>query len=165
VKPYQPDAIADWFKRHHMSTRPPERMSASRPRSKTLPVATVLVLDGDVLVRKPLCQYLRDCGYRVLEAASADEAITILRKQDIQVDVVLSDTELPGSMNGFSFAVQARSLRPGLEVVLVGTLTRAVDAAAKLCDEGPALMKPYDHKLVLAHIKRLIATRAQQQPS
>jgi hypothetical protein len=47
--------------------------------------------------------------------------------------------------------------------VLAATPTRAVDAAAKLCDEGPALMKPYDHKLVLTSIKRLIAARAAQQ--
>jgi len=138
-------------------------MSASRPRSKASPAETVLVLDGDVLVRMPLCQYLRDCGYRVLEAASADEAITILQKPDIQVDVVLSDAELPGGTNGFSFAAQARAMRPGLEIVLVGTPKRAVDATAKLCDEGPALMKPYDHKLVLAHIKRLLAARAHQE--
>jgi DNA-binding NtrC family response regulator len=140
-------------------------MSAPAPRRNASPGTTVLVLDGDVLVRMPLCQYLRDCGYRVLEAASADEAITILRKPDIQVDVVLSDAELAGATNGFAFAVQARSLRPGLDVVLAGTPKRAVDAAAKLCDEGPALMKPYDHELVLDHIKRLMAARAQQQGS
>ena len=38
------------------------------------PTETVLVIDGDALVRIPICQYLRDCGYRVLEAANADEA-------------------------------------------------------------------------------------------
>ena len=48
---------------------------------------TILVLDDEVLVRMPICQYLRDCGYRVLEAADADEAATILQKQEIQVDV------------------------------------------------------------------------------
>ena len=42
---------------------------------------TILVLDDEVLVRMPICQYLRDCGYRVLEAADADEATAILQKQ------------------------------------------------------------------------------------
>jgi len=138
-------------------------MNAPAQHGKVASGATILVLDGDVLVRMPLCQYLRDCGYRVLEAASADEAMTILQKPDIEVDVVLSDAELPGSTNGFSFAVRARSIRPGLDIVLAATPTRAVDAAAKLCDEGPALIKPYDHKLVLTSIKRLIAARAAQQ--
>ena len=36
--------------------------------------ACILILEADVLVRQPLAAYLRECGYRVLEAASADEA-------------------------------------------------------------------------------------------
>jgi len=52
---------------------------------------TVLVLDDDVLVRMPVVQFLRDCGYRVVEAASTDEAIVILQKTNIPVDVVLSE--------------------------------------------------------------------------
>ena len=137
-------------------------MSTPAGYSGSATVQTVLVVDSDVLVRMPLCQYLRDCGYRVLEAANADDAIAILQKPDIQVDLVLSDADLPGATNGFAFAIRARSLRPGLDVILAGTPKRAVDAAGKLCDDGPALMKPYDHKLVLAHIKRLLATRARQ---
>ena len=76
--------------------------------SKPAPLETVLVLEDDVLVRMPICQHLRDCGYRVLEAASADEATTILQKPDIQIDVILSDVEMRGKMNGFGFAQWAR---------------------------------------------------------
>jgi len=35
---------------------------------------TILVLEKDILVRQPLAKYLRDCGYRVLEAVDDDEA-------------------------------------------------------------------------------------------
>jgi CheY-like chemotaxis protein len=130
--------------------------------SKPVVVETVLVLDNDVLVRMPISQYLRDCGYRVLEAADADEAMTILQRPDVQVDVVLSDIEMPGSLNGFGFAKWARSVHPGLQIVLSGTPRRTADAAAELCEHGPLLMKPYDHKIVLGHIKRLLAARARQ---
>ena len=133
-------------------------MSAPAGRERLTSVETVLVVDTDVLIRIPLCQYLRDCGYRVFEAASADE-VTILQKPNIQVDVILSDIDLSGTANGFAFAILARLARPGVEVVLVGSPKRAVDAAAKLCDQGPMLTKPYDHQLVLAHIKRLLAAR------
>jgi CheY-like chemotaxis protein len=63
-------------------------------------VKTVLVLDGDALVRMPVVQYLRDCGYRVVEAATTEEALAILQKTDIPVDLMLSEIEIPGSMNG-----------------------------------------------------------------
>jgi DNA-binding NtrC family response regulator len=123
---------------------------------------TVLVIDDEVLIRISIAQYLRDCGYRVLEAANADEAVTILQKPDIQVNVVLCDVEMPGSMNGFGFMKWARELRPGLTVILAGTAERAANAAAELCEDGPMLMKPYDPQIVLDHIKRLLAARARQ---
>ena len=120
------------------------------------------MLDDDVLIRMPICQYLRDCGYRVLEAGSVDEATIILQKQDIQVDVLLTDIEIPGAMNGFAFAQWARSVRPELHIVLAGTPERTARAAGELCEHGPIVVKPYDHKIVLDRIKRLLAARAQQ---
>jgi hypothetical protein len=39
---------------------------------------------------------------------------------------------------------------------------RAAHAAGKLCEHGPILTKPYDHKIVLDHIKRLLAARVRQ---
>jgi DNA-binding response OmpR family regulator len=124
-----------------------------------LVVDTVLVVDDEVLVRIPIAQYLRDCGYRVLEAANADEAVTILEKDDFQVDVVLCDVEIPGAVDGFGFAKWARTVRPGLSVILAGTAERTVNAAAELCENGPLLMKPYDQRIVLDRIKRLLAAR------
>jgi DNA-binding NtrC family response regulator len=130
--------------------------------SKPVAVETVLFLDGEVLVRMPIAQYLRDCGYRVLEAVNVDEAKTILQKPDIHVDVVLSDVEMPGPMNGFGFAQWARSVRPGLKIILAASPERATHAATELCEHGPLLMKPYDPKIVLEHIKRLLAARERQ---
>lgn len=137
-------------------------MNSLQNPNKSARVETVLVLDDDVLVRMPICEYLRDCGYRVLEAASADEAAILLQKPDIQIDVILSDVEMRGKMNGFGFAQWARSVRPGVDIVLAGTPERAAHAAGDLCAQGPMLSKPYDHKIVLDRIKRLLAARASQ---
>ena len=57
-------------------------------------------------------QFLRDCGYHVVEATSTDEAITILQNPNTPVDVVLSEIDIRGSMDGFGFAQWARSVRP-----------------------------------------------------
>jgi DNA-binding response OmpR family regulator len=135
--------------------------STTKPRR----LHTVLVLEDDVLIRMPICQYLRDCGYCVLEAANGDEAAIILQKPDIHIDVVLSDIDMPGKMNGFSFAQWARSVRPGVDIVLAGTPERAAHAAGKLCADGPMLIKPYDHQIVLDRIKRLLAARAREAGS
>jgi hypothetical protein len=41
-------------------------------------------------------------------------------------------------------------------------LAVTVRNAAELCEVGPTLNRPYDHKFVLDRIKRLLAARAQQ---
>ena len=110
----------------------------------------------------PISQYLRDCGYHVLEAANADEAVIIMQEPDIQIDVVLCDIEMPGAMNGFAFAKWARIQCPGLAVILAGTAERAANAAAELCKDGPMFTKPYEPQMVLNHIKRVLAARGHQ---
>jgi CheY-like chemotaxis protein len=121
-----------------------------------------LVADDDALIRLCLAEYLRHCGYRVLEASSADEAIAILEKQDIQIEVILSAVEMRGTTNGFGLAQRARELRPGLEVILAGTAERAVREAGDLCQEGPMLRRPYDHRIVVERIRRLLAARGSE---
>jgi len=118
----------------------------------------VLVVEDDVLIRMAIAQYLRDCGYRVIEAVSADEALTVLQHSETKLDIVFSDIEMPGSMDGFGLSKWIRDHRPGLDVILAGTVPRAVNAASELCDKSP-LPKPYESKAVHDHIRRLLAAR------
>jgi DNA-binding NtrC family response regulator len=119
---------------------------------------TILVVEDDVLVRMPIAQYLRDCGYRVIEAVNADEAMAVLSHQETAVDIVFSDIEMPGSVDGFGLAKWIREHRPGLDVLLAGTVPRAVESAKDLCEQGP-IPKPYEAQTVHNHIRRLLATR------
>jgi CheY-like chemotaxis protein len=119
---------------------------------------TVLVVEDEVLLRLVIAAYLRDCGYKVIEAADADEAVLVLTQPDLVVDVLFSDIEMPGSMDGFGLAQWTRANRPGLEVVLTGSVPRAVNAAANLCEEGP-VPKPYEPQSVHDRIRRLLAAR------
>ena len=57
---------------------------------------TILVVEDEILIRVPISQYLRDCGYKVIEAANADEAMTALQHKETIVDLVFSDIEMPG---------------------------------------------------------------------
>jgi CheY-like chemotaxis protein len=106
-----------------------------------------------------ISEYLRRCGYRVIEAASVDEALTVLQHLETKVDVVFSDIDMPGSMEGFALSHWLRANRPGIDVILAGSITRAADEAAELCDPGP-LPKPYEPQLVIDRIRRLLAARA-----
>jgi DNA-binding response OmpR family regulator len=128
----------------------------------------ILLVDADILVRHPLGEYLRECGYRVVEAANFDEARRLLtqRRRPLVIDVVLADVNAPGPENAFAFAAWVRANRPGVATILAGNIDATAEKAADLCEEGP-LGKPYDHQLVLDRIRRTVATRdrARGRPS
>ena len=119
---------------------------------------TILVVEDEVLVRMPIAQYLRDCGYKVIEASDADEAMQVLLHQDTPVDVVFSDIDMPGTVDGLELAKWIREHRSGLDVLLAGTVPRAVESAENLCERGP-VPKPYEAQVVHNHIRRLLAAR------
>ena len=123
---------------------------------------TVLVVEDEIFIRMAISEYLRSCGYKVIEAASGDEALVVLQHTEIRVDVVFSDIEMPGATDGFALARWIRSNRPGLDVILVGSPPRAADAAAELCVSGP-YPKPYEPQALLDHIRRLTAARAARK--
>ncbi|WP_425989927.1 response regulator [Afipia sp. DC4300-2b1] len=118
----------------------------------------ILIVESDVLVRQPLAEYLRECGYRVIEAVNDAEAREFFAKGVAQVDAVLADVNTSGEAR-FSLATWIRQNYPGTRVILAGTMATAAQKAGDLCEDGPALSKPYDHRLVLDHIKRMLATR------
>ena len=131
--------------------------------AKTKGQETILVVEDDVLVRMPISQYLRDCGYKVIEAANAEEAMTVLSHKETTIDVVFTDIEMPGAADGFGLAKWVREHRPGLDVILAGTLPRTVQQAKALCEEG-LVPKPYNAQDVHNHIRRLLATRQTLKP-
>jgi CheY-like chemotaxis protein len=136
-------------------------MKTTHRRDESSTVAgTVLVVEDEVLLRLVIAQYLRDCGYRVIEAADADEAMLVLDQARLAVDVVFSDVEMPGSMDGFALARWTRANRPGLQVILTGSVPRAVHAAADLCEDS-TMPKPYQPQSVHDRIRRLLAARAK----
>jgi DNA-binding NtrC family response regulator len=118
----------------------------------------ILIVEEDLLVRTPLAEYLRGCGYLVLEASSAGDARTLLDDGSRRVDIVLAEVR-SGDASGFALASWVRTHLPNIQVVLAGTIATATEKAGDICREGPALSKPYDHRLVLDYIQRLLAVR------
>jgi len=88
----------------------------------------------------------------------------VLQQAQLGVDVVFSDIEMPGSMDGFGLAQWARSNRPGLEVVLTGSVPRAVNAATNLCESEGTVPKPYEPQTIHDRIRRLLASRSPKKP-
>jgi DNA-binding response OmpR family regulator len=119
----------------------------------------LIVVDGDVLVRHVISDYLRTCGYIVIEAATTDEAAIVLDDFSIGLDAVLCDAEAPGSRSAFQLRAWALRRRPEVQVMLAGDIASAANKAAELCEEGPQLRRPYDPQSVVTYIRRIVGSR------
>lgn len=115
----------------------------------------LLLVDGEVIARHALVEYLRHCGYSVIAAASTEEAMIVLEHPNYAISAVLCALPAVGSQSGFALARWVRDHHPNVEIALAGTLDAAAEAAAEYCDEGPRLMRPYDPDAIVSRVQQM----------
>ena len=104
-------------------------MLVDDPNPGETPPNTILVIEPDILVRMTIADYLRSCGYRVYEGATADDVVTVLGTEH-KIDVIFAEVQLSGSMDGFGLAQWVREKHPGVDVVLTSGIAKAAKQAA-----------------------------------
>ena len=118
------------------------------------PGAAILVVDDEAAIRDALRMILEYEGYRVLEASSGEDALSILSRS--HPDAVLLDIRMKG-ISGLEALERIRALHPGLPVLMVsghGTIETAV-AALRLGAQD-FLEKPLERDVVLARLAGLL---------
>lgn len=118
--------------------------------------AVVLLVEDEVLIRMATSDYLQECGFKVLEASTAAEAITMIQAGEGPIDLVFSDVQMPGEMDGFGLARWVREHRPGMAVLLTSGDAKMADAATGLCEKLDILPKPYDFEFAVARIRQFL---------
>ena len=99
--------------------------------NKTEKNVQVLIVDDEPLIRKSLYEIMRIEGYRVQMAETGEAALSILKKE--RIDVVVTDFQLP-KMTGIQLLEEVKRWSPKTEVILVtgyGTIESAVAAMKK----------------------------------
>ena len=122
---------------------------------------TILIVEDETLIRIALSDYLQECGFKVLEAAHGDEAVTIFEHCPITIDLVFSDVVMPGTTDGFALARWVRTHRPGLPVMLTSGDARKADCARELCEREPFLSKPYDLAPLVAQMRAMLGMQSK----
>ncbi len=89
----------------------------SSPESQVDQTNTVLIVDDEVHARTAGASYLRDAGFRVVEAVDALEAMAIFASK-ASIDVVFTDIKMPGPMDGIALARWVREHHPETPVLL-----------------------------------------------
>lgn len=121
----------------------------------------VLLLEPDITARTPLAAYLRDCGYKVIEATTTDEAMQVLAN-GLTFDAALINVQAEGAQDAFAIAQWLRAHASRTNVVMAASAEAAVNKAASICKASPHIATPYDHSAVLNLIKRLRAERERK---
>lgn len=124
----------------------------------------ILIVEDEALIRFDLVDFFEDAGLKVYEAENADDAI-LLMEQYPDIGTVLTDVQMPGSMDGLKLAHYIRDrFPPALLIVASGALRLT---AGDLPDGACFFAKPFDPRSVLRVVDaaRLVLSRTQDLPA
>jgi CheY-like chemotaxis protein len=118
----------------------------------------VLVVEDDFFIRSTAIEMVEAAGFDVVEAANADEAMEILGSR-LDVAVVFTDIQMPGSMDGLKLAAKIRGRWPPIKIVATSGIVdvRRFD----LPDGGRFLPKPYSCADIVGTLRDLTGAEAQ----
>jgi DNA-binding NtrC family response regulator len=116
--------------------------------------AKIIVVDDEDIVRESLYDWLDGVGYDVEIAASAEEALEILKKK--KINIMLADLVMPG-MNGIELMKEAKKLYPTLAAVII-TAHATIQTAITAIREGAFdyIEKPFCPEKVELLIEKLV---------
>lgn len=123
--------------------------------------AVVLVADDEALLRAYIAEVLLDADFSPVEAGTADEAFEILQARE-DIDAVLTDVEMPGSLDGLRLAQLTRRCWPHIAIVVMSG--RPLPAGHELPERSIFHPKPCDTPALLAQIHELIAVSHPLRP-
>ncbi len=119
----------------------------------------VLVVEDEVLIRMDITDELREAGYMVLEARSAEDAQQLLAAGQA-VDVVFSDFQLQGQLDGWDLHRTVVTEYPRTGFIL----TSAQTPRPEWKEQGVLFVpKPYRHEAVIGLIERVIDRKDERE--
>ncbi len=119
----------------------------------------VLIVEDEALIRVALADFLQDVGFKVLEAANANEAVEIIEKASVPIDLVFTDVRMPGTLDGIELAHWIRTSRPQIAVIVVSGDMGKAHVADTMPPADHFLCKPYDLNVAAVKIRHAIANR------
>jgi CheY-like chemotaxis protein len=117
----------------------------------------VLLVEDEQLIREIAAEELRDEGFDVEEASTGDAAALLL-VGPLFFDVLFTDVQMPGKMDGIHIALHARTHHPPIILIVVSGFAPLVHE--RLTGFAPAAVffaKPYKARDIVSSIRRLAA--------
>ncbi len=115
-------------------------------------VRSILVVEDEPLLRELTVEQLQQAGYAVVETATADEALGVL-KSGAAIALVFTDVNTPGDLDGLKLANLVRESWP--EVGVIVTSGGGLVAAKDVVPPGQFMPKPYSFLDMVAAVRSL----------
>ena len=123
------------------------------PQEQSPATPVVLIVEKDVLLRLVTASNLRDAGFEVIEAANGAEALRVL--DCIRVDVLFSDIDMSGKIDGLALAKWVHRSQADTRIILTSGAAGALGGAG---DYASFLAKPYANKDVEQLLRSVLSS-------
>jgi CheY-like chemotaxis protein len=144
-----------WLPRSVDDAQEEDPALSMEPESGIATGQMVLLVDDAVGLRDLTRMHLTDAGYTVTCAASATEALDLIKRGEVSFDVIVTDYAMP-SMSGLELIKTARALRPDWPAVII-TGFAELDEIAKRPPNVPLLAKPFTRTALLHALTTVLA--------
>jgi two-component sensor histidine kinase/CheY-like chemotaxis protein len=125
----------------------------SSSRDKT----NVLVVEDEMVLRMRAVDIVEDAGFTAIEAANADQAISVLEARS-DISLLFSDIQMPGSIDGLKLAHAVHERWPDIKIILVsGQINPSMDEKPK---DSRFFGKPIDSEQMIVELQDMIGTGA-----
>jgi two-component system, cell cycle sensor histidine kinase and response regulator CckA len=124
---------------------------------------TILLVEDEEAVRRLGRSILQRHGYRVIEASSGLEALSVWDRRAHEINLLLTDVVMPEGINGHDLARKLRQARPELNVVFTsGYDPDRLNFESTILEGIQFVQKPYSVDKLLSSIRRSLDTPAQK---
>jgi two-component system, cell cycle sensor histidine kinase and response regulator CckA len=117
---------------------------------------TILLVEDEPAVREFTAHILLKQGYGVIEADSGQAALQIMKEQNPEIDLLISDMLMPG-LNGKQLAQQLTLLKPEVKVLFVSGYTESTFSSQEaLKTDLPMLEKPFSPMALIQKVQAIL---------
>ena len=118
------------------------------------PSVAVLIVEDEPLIRMGTVSLIEDAGFEVYEAGSADAAIALLELHK-EIRLIVTDVDMPGSMDGLKLAHYVRGRWPPVKIIVTSGHVKVTEES--LPSGALFIPKPYDPAEITHKIRELVA--------
>ena len=116
----------------------------------------ILLVEDDPNVMKVTIRQLQNCGYRILAASNAEEAMALFRQRAPEIALVITDVNMPKT-NGMVLAQQLRTVRAETRVLFISGYGLDILASSGRPETSEFLANPFSSDVLAAKVSEMLA--------